>query len=178
MARALLYYRTLTTLSDTVGAETPADLLANHDSQVLEFDFPDNLLEGTRFSYKNNIVNIPAPTGDGTRKISKIDNGLRSISLVIRGVFKNDKTINADITKLESIASRKQTDGKHVYGIIGFFSPNAPNFSKDPNATTGSLPAGKATLGYTLDGFELGHVGQQSTRYDFQIEMTFGGIFT
>lgn len=180
MPTALLYHRTISTLSDTVGATTPELLLANHASQVLEFDFPENILEGVKFAYENNMSDIPAPNSDGVKKINKQENGLRSIKLTINGVFKNaiPSTLNADIAKLKNMAKLSQTDLKHVFGIIGFYSPNAAEFSLDPDATTGALPAGKATIGYTLESFNLGYVGQQRTRYDFQVTLSFGGTFT
>ncbi len=178
MPNALLYYRTPSTLSDTVGATTPELLLTNFPNQVLEFIFPENLLEGISFVYENNVISIPAPNSDGVKKISKQENGVRNISLVINGVFKNNKVINTDIGKLKNMAQLSQVDGKHVNGIIGFFSPNAPEFSLDPNATAGALPIGKATLGYTLESFRIGYVGQKTNRYDFSVNLSFGGIFT
>ena len=181
MVNAILYYRTPSTLSDTAGATTPELMLANHPTQSLSFNFPDNILEGVKLTYVNNVTNIPAPNSDGIKRVNKQENGMRSMSIVINGVFKNvvnTPVVNADIQKLTSFASQKQIDGKHVHGIIGFYSPNAPNLSLDPNATTGALPAGKATVGYTLETFSLGHIGQKITRYDFQVTLSFGGIFT
>ncbi len=180
MVDAILYYRTLTTLSDTVGATTPILLATNHPTQALSFVFSDNVLEGTRWDYQNNVTSIPAPNSDGIKRVNKQENGMRSSMLVINGVFRNPtpNALNADIAKLRTMASLKQIDDKHVFGVIGFFSPNAPEFSQDPDATAGALPAGKATLGYTLESFRIGHVGQQLTRYDFQVTLSFGGTFT
>lgn len=187
MPTALLYSRSdgngvapfnVPTLSDTVGATTPELLLTNHPLQVLEFDFPDNVLEGINFNYQNNITSIPAPNSEGIKRINKVENGLKSLTLVINGVFRNNKTINADIAILKDMATRSQVDLKHVAGIIGFFSPNAPEFNLDPNATTGALPIGKATIGYTLESFKIGFIGQENTRYDFQVMLSFGGTYT
>ncbi len=175
---AKLYIRTLTTLSDTVNATTPTELETNFEAQVLTFLVPDNILEAVKFVYQNNISNIIAPNSEGVRRINKQENGLRGIQLTINGVFRNPKTISDDIAKLRTFMTIKQLDLKHVQGIVGFECPNAPEFNLDPNATTGALPAGKATQGYTIDSVSLGYVGQQPTRYDFQVVLSFGGTWT
>lgn len=172
MVDAILYRRTEGTIKGAPASQyyEPTSLLAG---DKLEFTFPDNILEGIGFDYVNNVVDQPVPIGDGTRKINKTDNGIRSIDLVINGVFKNPKSLSSDIAKLTLISSSVQTDAKHIFGRVGFYSPNAPDFSLDPNATT-SAPA---TRGYTVSGFHLGYVGQKTTRYDFQIKLSYGGIF-
>lgn len=179
MATAVLYYRTTSTLSDNALYPNPSSdyttFITNMPStQVLEFDFPENILEGIKFSYQNNVINLPAPNNDGVKLINKQENGLRGVDLTINGVLRNPKTINADITTLKRMATLSQIDTKHIYGIVGFYSPNAPEFSLDPNATS-SL---NATKGYTLNSFTIGYVGQQTTRYDFRVELSFGGIYT
>ena len=55
MANAILYYRTLSTLSNTTTATTPSALNTNFATQWLEFTFSDNLFEGISFDYQNNI---------------------------------------------------------------------------------------------------------------------------
>jgi hypothetical protein len=179
MPTALLYFRTdgthpVYTASTTSDAVSVSQLLATYPDQVLEFDFPENILEGMKLSYDNNVVNIPAPNSDGVKLINKQENGLRGVELVINGVFKNPKTINTDITKLKNLATMSQVDSKHIYGIVGFYSPNAPEFSLDPNATVIST----ATKGYTLSSFTIGYVGQNVTRYDFRVTLSFGGTYT
>lgn len=183
MPTALLYMRSdgsdtapfnVSSLSDDTGATTPELLATNFPDQVLSFIFDENILEGIDFSYNNNITDISAPLSDGTRRINKQENGLGGISLTINGVFENPKTLNADIAKLKLISSRVNLDPKHIYGKIGFYSPNAPEFNLDPNATSGS----NATIGYTVSGFKLGYIGQQVTRYGFSITLSFGGTYT
>lgn len=176
MPTALIYYRDPdnNTLSDDAGATTPELLATNFPDQVLSFTFSDNVLEGMNFSYVNNITDLPAPLSDGTRRINKQENGLSSVILSINGVFSNPKTLNSDIAKLKLIASRVNLDEKHIYGNVGFYSPNASEFNLDPNATTGS----KATIGFTVTSFKIGYVGQENTRYGFSVVLSFGGTYT
>ncbi len=121
MATAMLYYRTPATLSDTLNATTIIELRDNFPLQVLEFLVPDNILEAIKFVYQNNITNVRAPNSEGVRRINKQENGLSGIQLTINGVFRNLKTINADIAKLKDMMTRKQLDEKHVVGIIGLY---------------------------------------------------------
>jgi len=130
MPTALLYFRASTTsggISDSLrndtGAATPNDLLANFPDQVLEFDFPENVLEGLSFDYKNNVIDIPAPNSEGKRRINKQENGLRGITLTINGVFRNPKPqiLSADIAKLKKMAVLQQVDNDNIFGVIGFF---------------------------------------------------------
>ena len=37
----------------------------------LEFIADDNLMEAVQFQYQNNVIDIPVPISDGTRKINK-----------------------------------------------------------------------------------------------------------
>ena len=80
MADAVLYYRN--GYDDAPDQKTIAQLSAG---QKVIFTFPDNTLETLQFSYVNNVVDIPVPVSDGTRKINKQENGLRSIQLIING---------------------------------------------------------------------------------------------
>lgn len=175
MITALLYFRDTNSLRDDTGATTPTDLLANFPTQVLEFDIPDNVLEAMTFDYVNNVIDIPAPNSGGTKRMNKQENGLRSIILTIKGVFRNPKptALSADIAKIKKFAALQQVDDDNIYGVIGFFSPNALEFSLDPDA----LNATKGTIGYTLQSFRIGYVGQETTRYDFQVILSFGGTY-
>lgn len=175
MPTALLYFRDSNSLRDDIGAATPDDLLANFPSQVLEFDFPENVLEGLSFDYRNNVIDIPAPNSEGQRRINKQENGLRGITMTINGVFRNPKPqiLSADIKKLKDIAVIQQVDDDNIFGVIGFFSPNALEFSLDPNA----LNATRGTVGFTMESFRIGYVGQKPTRYDFQVTLSFGGTY-
>lgn len=175
MPTALLYFRDTNSLRDDVGAATPIDLLANFEPQVLEFDFPENVLEGLSFDYANNVIDIPAPNSEGKRRINKQENGLRGVTLTINGVFRNPKPqiLSADIAKLKKMAALPQIDNDNIFGVVGFFSPNALEFSLDPDASN----ATKGTIGYTIQSFRIGYVGQKTTRYDFQVILSFGGTY-
>ena len=176
MAFALLYYRTDGEISGEAdtrkGAsgstyDDPTDLPAG---QKLEFDFPDNILEGISDSYSNNVVNIPVPISDGTRRVNKQENGMKSLTLTINGVFKNPNS-NTDIAKLKTIRQTPQLDQAHPFGRIGFYSPTASAFSLDPSASSSA----NATQGYTIDSVQIGFVGQKKTRYSFTVVLSFGG---
>ncbi len=67
-----------------------------------------------------------------------------------------------------------QVDSKHPFGVIGFYSPNAPEFSLDPNATLSS----NASYGYTIQSLRIGYLGQKTTRYGFTMTLSFGGTYT
>ena len=178
MASAILFYRTdgsISGESDTrkkASGSTyydPADLPS---AQKLEFTFPDNVLEGLKENYSNNIMDIPVPNSEGVRRINKQENGLKSISVTINGMLKNTQT---DIQKLKTIRQTPQLDPQHPFGRIGFYSPNATEFSLDPSATIVSSVDVPATQGYTISGVTIGYTGQSKTRYSFSATLNFGG---
>ena len=179
MASAILFYRTdgeLSGESDTrrkASGSTyydPADLPS---AQKLEFTFPDNVLEGLTETYTNYIINIPVPNSEGVRRINKQENGLKSVSVSVKGLLKNTQT---DIQKLKTIRQTPQLDLQHPYGRIGFYSPNATEFSLDPSATVSGSTNVPATQGYTISDVTIGYAGQTKTRYSFQLTLNFGGI--
>jgi len=184
MTDAILYYRDTTHIKGA-GSSTyynPSALPTtggnNNKGYKLTFTFSDNLLEGIDFNYQNNVLDIPVPISTGLRKINKQDNGLKSITLTINGEFKiphsgGAPSLDDDIERLKLMASMVQVDVKHPFGKIGFFSPNAPEFSLDPNATTSN----NATFGYTLQNLRIGYMGQKTTRYGFSATLTYGGTF-
>ena len=185
MANAILYYRTLNTLSNTTNATTPSALNTNFASQCLEFTFSDNLLEGLSFDYQNNILDIPVPNSSGTRKINKQENGLKSITITINGRFKKPSSgLDSDIAILRTMATRSNLDTSHPFGNVGLYSPNAPEFSLDPNAISsnaGSPQSGTvtpATKGLTLDSFSIGYNTPQVKEYGFRATLKFGGTWT
>jgi len=178
MASAILFYRTdgdISGESDTrrkASGSTyydPADLPS---AQKLEFTFPDNVLEGLKEDYSNNIMDIPVPNSQGVRRVNKQENGLKYISLSINGMLKNTQT---DIQKLKTIRQTPQLDQQHPFGRIGFYSPNATEFSLDPSATIVSSVDVPATQGYTISGVTIGYTGQSKTRYSFSATLNFGG---
>ena len=180
MASAILFYRTggtgdISGESDTrrkASGSTyydPADLPS---AQKLEFTFPDNVLEGLKENYSNNIMDIPVPNSEGVRRINKQENGLQSISLSINGMLKNTQT---DIQKLKTIRQTPQLDVQHPFGRIGFYSPNATEFSLDPSATVSGSTNVPATKGYTISSVTIGYTGQSKTRYSFTAVLNFGG---
>ena len=178
MASAILFYRTdgsISGESDTrkkASGSTyydPADLPS---AQKLEFTFPDNVLEGLKEDYSNNIMDIPVPNSQGVRRVNKQENGLKYISLSINGMLKNTQT---DIQKLKTIRQTPQLDQQHPFGRIGFYSPNATEFSLDPSATIVSSVDVPATKGYTISAVTIGYSGQSKTRYSFSATLNFGG---
>jgi hypothetical protein len=179
MASAILFYRTdgdISGESDTrkkASGSTYYDPANLPSAQILTFTFPDNVLEGISESYTNNIISIPVPNSEGVRRINKQENGLKSITLKINGVLKNTQT---DIQKLKTIRQTPQLDLQHPYGRIGFYSPNATEFSLDPSATVSGSTDVPATQGYTINNVDIGYIGQKKTRYSFQLTLNFGGI--
>jgi len=159
----MLYYRTAATPASNPTFATPALMLANAPLQCLEFVYPDKLLEGSRKRYENNIKHISAPNPNGTRKTSTQENGLREAYLIIRGNFKT--STDTEIKKLEEFSIRSQIDTVHVFGHIGFFSPNAVRLNLDPTPT----------IGYTIDYYEFGRLGQKGEIYDFEVKLSIGG---
>ena len=181
MASAILFYRTDGDISGESDTRKKASGSTYYDpfgasfpsAQKLDFTFPDNVLEGLSEQYSNNIINIPVPNSEGVRRVNKQENGLRSLSITINGVLKNTQS---DIQKLKTIRQTPQLDLQHPYGRIGFYSPNATEFSLDPSATIVSGADVPATQGYTISDVTIGYIGQKKTRYSFQLKMDFGGI--
>jgi hypothetical protein len=176
MVDAILYYRTGIYIKGSSASDPYFDPVDLPTSYKVPFNFPDNLLEGIDYQYQNNVLDIPVPNSLGIRKINKQDNGLKTVQLTLNGEFlipktAGVKTVDADILKLKLMASMLQVEDKHPYGKIGFYSPNAPEFSLDPNATS-SL---NATKGYTLTSLRIGYIGQKTTRYGFSVTLAFGG---
>ncbi|MBF85124.1 MAG: hypothetical protein CL489_11745 [Acidobacteria bacterium] len=181
MANAILYYRDGETGD---GYTDVGDLASIDDSQKLEFIADDNLMEQLEVHYTNNVIDLPVPIADGTRKINKQENGLRSIKLIVRGRFRkphgagtNTTIVDTDIAKLIAMSKKLQVNTAYPYGIIGFYSPNAPEFSLDPNATSVGATDTPATKGYTIESWNLGYVGSKVKSYDFSVNLSFGGIW-
>lgn len=165
MANAILYYRTPTTRTiDGGGApplyEDPQNLPV---TQILEFVFPDDIMEGVRETYQNNIKTSPVPNQDGVRKINVQENGLTSNSIVVRGVFK--KNAGVGIQRLKDMRLVKQVDTYHQYGVFGIEIDTAPQFNIDPDDQKG----------LHIISTDIGYAGQAKTRYDFTITLGFGG---
>ena len=189
MANAIIYYRTPTTLSNTTNATTPSALLASFPLQCLEFTFSDNLLESIQTTYSNNVVDYPVPNSSGVRKINKQDNGVTSLSLIIKGRFKKPTNasgipqLDTEIGRLITISKTLQVGSDHPFGVVGFYSPNAPQVSLDPNATStnaGSPQSGTvtpATKGYTISSWDLGYMSPNITAYDFSVTLSYGGTW-
>ena len=97
MANAHLFFRTVNSSQATSGCSTSSALLTKsgtnsdtglaYSQQVLAFDISDYILESIGESYDNNVIDIPVPTSDGTRKINKQENGLRGRTLTIKGIL-------------------------------------------------------------------------------------------
>lgn len=159
MANAILYYRTPTTR--TLDEIDPQNLPV---AQIMEFVFPDDIMEGINESYQNNIKTSPVPNQDGVRKINMQENGLSSNQITIRGVFK--KNAGVGIQRLKDMRKIKQVDTYHQYGIFGIEIDNAPEFNLDPTNEKG----------FHIISTSVGYAGQNLTRYDFSITLGFGGV--
>ncbi len=166
MANAILFYRQDGQINTSLN-DLP-------DFQKLEFEFPDNILEGIQEEWQNNVIDLPVPISDGTRRINKQENGLMQRLLTINGVFKNPD-INSDILKLYDIRSRLQVTEDFPFGVVGFESPNADRFNLDPADVVDAND--NSRQGYTVKTTTIGFVGQKKTRYGFQITLSFGGTF-
>jgi hypothetical protein len=162
MANAILFYRTASpnTRKDNVTYTDPQNLPT---PQKLEFNFPDDILEGVSESYNNNIKTIAVPNQDGVRKLNIQENGLNNNVFTINGVFSKD--VNAGIQKLKAIRKIKQVDTYHLFGRFGIEIDNAPEYNIDPIDSFG-LHIMSTTIGYA---------GIKTTRYDFQVSLGFGG---
>ena len=130
-------------------------------------------------------MDIPVPNSSGTRKINKQENGLKSITIDINGRFRKPASgLDADVGILRTMATRSNLDTSHPFGNVGFYSPNAPEFSIDPNATStnaGSPQSGTvtpATKGLTLDSFSIGYNSPNIKAYGFRAKLKFGGTWT
>ena len=91
-----------------------------------------------QFSYVINVVDIPVPVSDGTRKINKQENGLRSKQLIINGRIKKPSaqdSLTTNITNLINMSKRLLVDAVYPYGNVGIYAPSSPEFSLDPNAS-------------------------------------------
>lgn len=163
MVDSILYYRTASSKQGTTA--NPSDLPTN---QKLTFTVPAHVLEVVDEVYTNNIIDIPVPISDGTRKINKQDNGLSSYTFTISGVLENATT---DLATLNTLRTAQQVTPEHPFGCIGFYSPNAPQFSIDPNANG----ATNATKGLTIQSTRVGFAGQKKKRYGFSVTLSFGG---
>ena len=110
---------------------------------------------------------------------------MKSITITINGRFKKPSSgLDSDIAILRTMATRSNLDTSHPFGNVGLYSPNAPEFSLDPNATSsnaGSPQSGTvtpATKGLTLDSFSIGYNTPQVKAYGFRATLKFGGTWT
>ena len=96
--------------------------------------------------------------------------------MVVQGRFKRPVSgLDADIGKLRTMSARSNIDDAHPFGNIGFYSPNAPEFSIDPNSAGASTDA---TLGLTIQQFRLGFMSPKVKNYGFEVILSFGGTWT
>lgn len=172
MADALLYYRTYPTPNtpwagapDTRAVTIP-DPHNLPSGQILDFVFPNNMLEGVTKQFQKNVKKIPKanPT---VNRVDKQYNGMLGSQITLRGNFKNPDS-NTDLKKLETFLTQYDIDGYHIFGNLGFYSPNALRYSFDPNNNQG----------YTVDKFTIGRFGIRNQIYDFEFTLDFGGIYT
>lgn len=180
MADAYIYYRLKSNNSDVSAQATPALLKANFPAQVLVFTLPDELLESVSMVYENNIKDSPVNNPDGSRRITKQDCGLNSIQYTFRGRFKD---VSSDIDTLMNFAKRQQVESTAVagaleYGIFGFFTDNTivRPYNLDPYVQT-PITTSSIQKGLTMKRYTINRSGNAPKNFDFEIMMTFGGIF-
>ena len=75
------------------------------------------------------------------------------------------------------MSKKMQVNTVYPDGIIGFYSPNAPEFSLDPNATKVGSTETPATKGYTIESWDLGFMTPRIKNYDFSVSLSFGGTW-
>lgn len=168
MSNAFIYYRGNTTTTST--HPNPTSL---NDSQKLIFNDTSVRLESISRGYKNNIVDTPSVTSNGSRVSLIQDNGLISNHYMLNCSFRMDKqeAITA-YTRLHDFMVVKQLDDKYPFGQYGLYSPNmdAP-FSVDPDATTSD----PATRGFTIHSVDLSWNTRLIKTLDVRIALKFGG---
>lgn len=156
------------------GVALPVNLNA---SQKLVFTTPDEILETVTMTYENNIKDAPVSNPDGVRRITKQDNGLLGITYTFRGRFKDP---SADIQKLIDFAKLQQVESTSTtnaleFGKFGFFTDNTTlvPFNLDPEVND----AGTIRRGLTIRSFTINRNSEVPKNFDFEIVMTFGGVF-
>ena len=168
MTEGIIFYRTPTTRIADGGFEDPHSVPAG---QRLNFTLPDNIWLGVEETWRNNNKKFPIPTSKGAiKKIGVSPVGLKGITRIIRGYFKDDVT--ASVNKLRTFAALVQIDTYHEFGSFGMdFSPEASTgFAKDDYGDPDN------TFGWTFDGFTLKNFSVLSNKvYDFSVELGFGG---
>lgn len=163
MVVATLYYRTQATKSSIY---TVSQLISLFPGQCLQFIFPNEMLEGISLTDANNINTFPTPINDGTRFLRQIDNGEKSFDFRIYGNFKNiTPSVNTDIQKLQLMKNQLNSDQYHVFGNIGFYSPNAERFSYDVNNIWGMM----------IKDYHIERVARYGAIYDFWVDLSMGG---
>lgn len=168
MTEALFFFRDPTHRIVDGGFADPHSL---PPANKLNFTLPNNVWEAIEETYRNNNKKFPIVTSKGAiKKIGVSPVGLKGITRVFRGYFKDDAS--ASIDKLRAFAKLQQIDSYHEFGVFGVdFSPEAASgFDKadfgDPDNT----------FGWTFDSYTLKNRSQFSNKvYDFSIEIGFGG---
>lgn len=160
---ATLYFRTFATRS---ALYTVPQLISSFPSQVLQFVTPSEILEGISLDDANNIISQPSPTNDGTRFIRHVDNGEKSFKFRIYGSFLNvSPSVNTDIQKLQTFKNQLNSDTYHVFGNLGFYSPNAERFSYDCNNL----------FGFMIEDYHIERFSRNGIVYDFFVDLSLGG---
>jgi len=168
MVNAVLFYRTDTTLTDSVA--TLLGGTAQQKSQCLEYDAPENILEAISETYGNRINEQVSVNSEGERQIFIRDDGMASRTIKIQGVIKKEET---DIPKLKKFRILPQTTEKLVHGRFGLRIGNADFFQIDPKEdTTSPVTVGR---GLMIKDMSIGYDGSRKVRYGFSVTLAFGG---
>ena len=169
MANAVLFYRTDSTLTDSV-----ADLLTGttqEKAQCLEYDAPDNILEAIDEQYSNRINEQVSVNSEGNRQLFIRDDGMAGRTITLKGMIRKADT---DLEKLKQFRILQQTTDELVHGRFGFRIGNADFFAIDPRKDDydGNGAIGR---GLMIKSMQIGYSGQAKIRYGFVITLAFGG---
>lgn len=102
------------------------------------------------WNYGNSIKQIQNPTNDGTRITNVTENGLRALTIPIKGHIKD--TDVTDRNKLTDLMIALQVSTALPFGRIGLDFPNQPRLSIRPTLTRGLSIADPCVVRYNSTG--------------------------
>lgn len=156
MANALLYFRTVTTLTTNISELDSA--------QKLEFVPPNDLASGIDEDHENNIVRKIPPKPSG-RRIIQTDEGFKGWTLTLSGNYIiNSNGESAD--KIFAFINTIQGITELPFGVFGILYPNGPNYLNiNPTDSRGLMIMRRRGK----------HVGITKEIYDFSVTLSYGG---
>lgn len=156
MANAILYYRTPSTLADSI-ASLPA-------AQKLEFIPPSDLASGIDEFQETNIVRKVPPKPSG-RRLVQTDEGFKQWILTLSGNYVIESNVES-AQKLFDFQNIAQGITELPFGVFGISYPNGPDYlNKDSTSTQGFMIQRRGGK----------HVGITKEIFDFSVTVSFGG---